>query len=161
MNATPLPWYIAGPLIGLVVPLLLILREKQFGISSSYRYLWSVVTKKPAYFNYANRADGWQVQFGLGLICIGFYYYFTQDANYLLNDELANRYAVDFYQLKNWAVFLTGGLLVGFGARYANGCTAGHCIMGMSQLSPASLVATLGFFVGGLVVAYFVNPFIY
>jgi uncharacterized membrane protein YedE/YeeE len=161
MNQAPLPWYIAGPLIGLIVPLLLLLREKQFGISSSYRYIWSLITKKPAYFNYDNKVDAWQAQFGIGLIAVGFYYYFTKEANFLMNDELSNQLNVDFYQISKWVVFLIGGILVGFGARYANGCTAGHCIMGMSQLSLTSLIATVGFFIGGLIIAHFINPILY
>src|SRR3989442_9684551 len=35
----PLPWYVAGPLIGLVVPSLLLLGNKPFGVSSNFRHL--------------------------------------------------------------------------------------------------------------------------
>lgn len=161
MDKAPLAWYIAGPIIGLIVPLLLILREKQFGISSSYRYLISLVTKKPSYFNYDNKADAWQVHFAIGLIAVGLYYYFKNDSNFFFNAELQKITPVDFYSIDNWVIFLLGGFLVGFGARYSNGCTAGHCIMGMSQLSLTSLIATIGFFIGGLIVAYFVNPLLY
>lgn len=161
MNKEPLAWYIAGPLIGLIVPLLLILKEKQFGISSSFRYLWSLVTKKPEYFNYDNKSDAWQFHFAVGLIGIGLYYFFNNDTNFFYNAELQKSFLVDFYTLQNWKVFLIGGFLVGFGARYSNGCTAGHCIMGMSQLSLASFIATIGFFVGGLIVAHGINPIIF
>ena len=161
MNKEPLAWYIAGPLIGLIVPLLLILREKQFGVSSSYRYLISLITKKPSYFSYDNKADSWQIQFALGLIGVGLYYFFTNDSDFFFNEDLNNNFPVDFYSLENWFIFLGGGFLVGFGARYSNGCTAGHCIMGMLQLSPASFIATIGFFVGGLIVAHFVNPILF
>lgn len=161
MNTTPLAWYIAGPLIGLMVPALLILREKQLGISSSYRYLWSLVTKKPNYFAYDNSGDKWQFQFGIGLVLVGFYYFATSNGDFFYNTHLHAQFPVDFYALENWLIFLVGGFLVGFGARYANGCTAGHCIMGMSQFSLASLLATVGFFVGGLIVAHFINPILY
>ncbi|MFN5147621.1 MAG: YeeE/YedE family protein, partial [Flavobacteriia bacterium] len=64
----PLPWFIAGPLIGLIVPALLILREKQFGISSSYRFLGAVILPKLNYFSYNKDQDRWQFQFAIGLI---------------------------------------------------------------------------------------------
>lgn len=161
MNKEPLAWYIAGPLIGLIVPLLLILREKQFGISSSYRYLWSRLTTKPAYFAYASKNDFWQVYFGVGLIFSGILFQLNTSENPFYNEELQQFFPVDFYAIENWLVFLFGGILVGFGARYANGCTAGHCIMGMSQFSLSSLVATIGFFIGGLIVAHLINPILF
>jgi hypothetical protein len=68
----PLPWYVAGPLLGLMVPLLLILKEKQFGISSSYQYLLSLLSTRISYFNYDRRQDQWQVFFAIGLILSGF-----------------------------------------------------------------------------------------
>ena len=57
-------------------------------------------------------------------------------------------------------LMVVGGFLVGFGARWANGCTSGHAIMGLSLLRPASLVAVLGFFAGGLIVSWFVLPWV-
>lgn len=159
MNSEPLAWYIAGPLIGLIIPLLLILREKQFGISSNFRNIISQFTKKPSYFNYANNADNHQFQFAIGLIGIAAFYSLNFEGDFFLNDELKSQFNIDFYTLENWITFLVGGFLIGFGSRYANGCTAGHCIMGMSQLSFASLLATIGFFIGGLIVAHFINPF--
>jgi uncharacterized membrane protein YedE/YeeE len=161
MSKEPLAWYIAGPLIGLIVPLLLLLREKQFGISSSYRFLISRLTKKPSYFNYDGSQDAWQFQFAIGLIAVGVFYAVTGGERFFYNPELFSAFPVDFYHIENWPIFLTGGILVGFGARYSNGCTAGHCIMGMSQLSPASFLATIGFFIGGLIVAHFINPFLF
>ena len=50
--------------------------------------------------------------------------------------------------------------LVGFGTRYADGCTSGHAIMGLSLLNLGSLIATAGFFVGGLVVSNLLVPLI-
>lgn len=149
----PLSWYIAGPLIGLIVPLLILVREKQFGVSSSYRYLGALVFPKWSYFNYPKEQDGWQVQFAVGLIIAGITAAFLYDDRVVLSADAANyeRIAVTVYDVKNWAQFLLGGFLVGFGARYANGCTAGHCIMGMAQLSAASFVATCAFFIGGLI----------
>jgi len=165
MKNEPLAWYIAGPLIGLMVPLLLILKEKQFGISSSYRFIISRFTKQPSYFNYNREQDAWQLYFVIGLILTGIVYHFNgYDLNALNTIGGKGGFQVphiDFYSIDNWAVFLFGGVLIGFGSRYSNGCTAGHCIMGMSQLSITSLTATIGFFIGGLIVAYLVNPIIF
>ena len=68
-----------------------------------------------------------------------------------------------FDQLTNTATLISvilGGFLVGFGTRYAGGCTSGHAIMGLSMLNLGSLVAVVGFFVGGLAVSWLVLPFI-
>jgi hypothetical protein len=159
MNSEPLAWYIAGPLIGLIIPLLLIFREKQFGISSNFRNIISNVTKKPEYFNYANKSDNHQFQFAIGLLGIAAFYSFNYEGDFFFNEELRTQFNIDFYSLKNFLAFLIGGFLIGFGSRYSNGCTAGHCIMGMSQLSFASVLATIGFFIGGLIVAHIINPF--
>jgi len=169
MKNEPLAWYIAGPLIGLIVPLLLILKEKQFGISSSYRFFISGLTKKPGYFNYKREQDAWQFYFVIGLILTGVMYGVNgYDLNALKTtvvgfgggDVIHYVSTVGFYDLSNWAIFLFGGILIGFGSRYSNGCTAGHCIMGMSQFSKTSLIATIGFFIGGLITTYFIIPFL-
>ena len=160
----PLAWYIAGPLIGLTVPLLLILKEKQFGVSSSYRFIWSKITRKPSYFNYNNMNDSWQFSFALGLIIVGISYHLSgYETNVIATLDNIKTYipTTHFYDIKNWAIFLFGGILIGFGARWSNGCTAGHCIMGMSQLSKTSFIATIAFFLGGLIATYFINPFLF
>lgn len=160
----PLAWYIAGPLIGLMVPILLLLRGKQFGISSSYRYLLSILPSKVSYFNYDRKIDGHQVVFAAGLILSG-----VLAANLsfpivyepIIPSKGWQETAVDIYSISNGLQFLLGGILVGFGSRYANGCTAGHCIMGVSQFSVASITSTIAFFVGGLIGTFFINPFIF
>jgi uncharacterized membrane protein YedE/YeeE len=63
--------------------------------------------------------------------------------------------------LKGFAVLAVGGFLVGFGTRYAGGCTSGHAISGLSNLQLPSLVAVIGFFIGGLIMTHFLFPFIY
>ena len=63
--------------------------------------------------------------------------------------------------LKTLAILLIGGLLVGFGSRYAGGCTSGHAISGLSNLQVPSLVAVIGFFVGGLIMTFLIMPFIF
>lgn len=158
----PLPWYIAGPLIGLSVPLLLILREKQLGLSSSYRYFGSFILPKNSYFNYDRSKDVWQVQFAFGILCASLVIFQLDLVHTNVVDE-SKIYVEQFqnvYSRHYWFLFLFGGILVGFGSRYAGGCTAGHCIMGNSLLSPASILSTCMFFIGGLIVSHFVLPFI-
>jgi len=160
----PLAWYIAGPLIGLMVPLLLLLRGKQFGISSSYRYLISILPVKVPYFKYERQIDSHQVIFALGLILSGILASnFSIPVVYkpIIPSSGWQEISIDIYSLSNGLQFLLGGILVGFGSRYANGCTAGHCIMGVSQFSVASIVSTVAFFVGGLIGTFFINPFIF
>jgi uncharacterized membrane protein YedE/YeeE len=53
---------------------------------------------------------------------------------------------------------IVGGFLVGFGARWAGGCTSGHAISGLAALQVPSLLAVVGFFVGGLVVTHLLYP---
>jgi uncharacterized membrane protein YedE/YeeE len=173
MKNEPLAWYIAGPLIGLIVPLLLLLKEKQFGISSSYRFLISGFTKKNDYFNYNREQDAWQFYFAIGLVLTGLFYNWNgYDLNALKTtktnvvgfsggDVMHYVSTSGFYDLSNWAIFLFGGVLIGFGSRYSNGCTAGHCIMGMSQFSLTSFIATIGFFIGGLIATYFIIPYLF
>ena len=64
-------------------------------------------------------------------------------------------------QPKNILILLIGGLLVGFGARYAGGCTSGHAISGLSNLQLPSLTAVVGFFIGGLVMIHLIYPLIF
>lgn len=157
-----LPWYIAGPLIGIMVPLLLFAREKQLGLSSTYRYFGSFILPQNSYFNYARKYDGWQVQFAIGIVCAAILI-FQLDLYIPSAFDNSKEYIKSFpevYTLQNWFLFALGGMLVGFGSRYAGGCTAGHCIMGNSILSPASMLSTCMFFAGGLVVSHFVLPYI-
>lgn len=158
-----LPWYVAGPLIGIMVPILLLTKEKQLGLSSSYRYFGSFVLPKNSYFNYDRKDDAWQVQFAIGIVLAALVIFqfdlyvpstFNQTKAYIA-------FAPDIYTIENGVVFALGGILVGFGARYAGGCTAGHCIMGNSLLSTASLLSTCMFFIGGLIVSHFVLPYLF
>ena len=160
----PLAWYIAGPLLGLMVPLLLVLREKQFGISSSYRYLLSFLPSRISYFKYERQADQWQLIFAVGLVLSGIAAIQLFGISDALIDLPSKKYEIQYaelFQIKNGLQFFFGGILVGFGARYANGCTAGHCIMGVSQFALSSILATICFFIGGLIGSYFVVPQIF
>ena len=144
----PWPWYVGGPLIGLTVPLLLIGIGKPFGISSSLRHLCSACmpNSKLAYIRESNwLEESWNLFFVVGVL-IGSYLamnVFAAKPLPLLPEH--------YRSLGGLAMLFGGGLLVGFGARYADGCTSGHSIMGISSLKWPSLVATLSFFVGGLI----------
>jgi len=177
----PWPWYVAGPLIGLTVPILLIIGNKTFGISSSLRHICAAClpTKLP-FFNYDWKKEVWNLFFVFGIFLGGmlaFNFLMNGDA-IVVNAKLAaelNTYGINNYdgmvpaQLFNWTSLYTlkgfimivvGGFLIGFGTRYAGGCTSGHAIMGLSTLQWPSLVATCCFMAGGFLMANVILPFI-
>lgn len=197
----PWPWYITGPLIGLMVPLLLIFGNKMFGISSSLRHICAAcIPTKNTFFKYDWKKETWNLVFALGIVIgghIGWLHLTSHEANFEyrgvendkkvysnpIHDSMSKETQLMFYnwgitkhkevspeQIFNWENLFTpmglffmiiGGFLVGFGTRYANGCTSGHSIMGISQLSPSSLVATIGFFVGGLISSWIIVPYLF
>ncbi len=179
--SSPWPWYVAGPLIGLTVPTLLLIGNKSFGISSSLRHICAAcIPANIPFFKYDWRKEMWNLFFVGGiaigglLATIGLSDSAPVEVSPSLATELAT-YGITNYQgmvptdLFNWNQLLTlrglivmiaGGLLVGFGTRYAGGCTSGHAIMGLSTLQWPSLVATCSFMIGGLVMANFILPFI-
>jgi uncharacterized protein len=177
----PWPWYIAGPLIGLIVPLLLIIGNKAFGISSSLRHICAAcIPAKIPFFQYDWKKENWNLFFVLGIGIGGWIaaQILTNPLPVKVNSKLATElagYGITDYQglvptqLFNWQNLLSvkgllmmviGGFLVGFGTRYAGGCTSGHAITGLSTLQWPSLVATCCFMVGGIVMANFILPFI-
>lgn len=178
---SPWPWYIGGPLIGLMVPLLLIIGNKQLGVSSSLRHVCAAcIPAKIPFFQYDWKKHFWNLLFVLGIGIGGFLSYLTAPSNYEIDiseetkTELRELGISDFSgmvpeQVFSWSnvtssmglVFiLLGGFLIGFGTRYANGCTSGHTIMGLANLRLSSLIATIGFFIGGLVMTHFLLPYI-
>ncbi len=179
----PWPWYVSGPLIGLIVPLLLIFDGRRFGISSSFRHICAATLPASSdYFRYDWRKAGtWNLVFVVGLLIGG-----VLSATVIANPsgsinlaantvrDLTNLGITDFSGLVpddvfSWSALTTlpgfasvilGGFLVGFGARYGNGCTSGHGITGLATLQITSLVAIIGFFVGGLFVTHLILPLI-
>ncbi len=150
MNALlqPWPWYVAGPLIGLTVPLLLFLSGKSLGISSSFRHFCSIVMPNSplAYIRENNwRAESWNLIFAGGIVVGAFI------ASNFLSASHPVFLPESYYSAAGIAKLLIGGVLVGFGTRYANGCTSGHTIMGLSNLQWPSLVASICFFIGGII----------
>lgn len=177
----PWPWYVAGPLIGLMVPALLILGNKSLGISSSLRHVCAAcMPAKIPFFQYDWKKEVWNLLFVLGVLLGGIIcLVFLQNEDALtvspaLVEELSEYGVVNFsglipVDLFNWeslgslrGILLlgAGGFLVGFGTRYAGGCTSGHAIMGLSTLQWPSLVATICFMVGGFIMANLIMPFI-
>lgn len=177
----PWPWYVSGPLIGLMVPLLLILGKKMFGVSSSLRHICAVcLPLNIAYFKYDWKKEAWNLFFVAGILVGAFIVTTFLPGNNpaSLNPKLLtelSKYGITDYtspvpgQLFNWENLLTlkglimmvgGGFCVGFGTRYAGGCTSGHSIMGLSNLQVPSLIATICFMTGGFIMANFILPLI-
>lgn len=177
----PWPWYIAGPLIGLIVPTLLLMGNRSFGISSSLRHVCAACfPANIAFFAYDWKKEVWNLFFAGGIAIGGLLtLLFLADSNPVqVHPALAStlkQYGITDYsqqvpvQLFSWSSLLTarsmilmvgGGFLVGFGARYAGGCTSGHAIMGISSLQWPSLVATCCFMAGGFIVANLILPYI-
>lgn len=143
----PWPWYISGPLIGLIVPLLLLLTGKSLGISSSFLHICSIaMPQSKVDFIRSNdwRKEIWNVIFVIGILCGGFI------GNHLLSEVPQAFLPETFHSWSGICLLFLGGILVGFGTRYAGGCTSGHTLMGLSNLNLASLIATISFFIGGL-----------
>ena len=177
----PWPWYVAGPLIGLMVPLLLILGNKTFGISSSLRHICAICfPANISFFTYNWKKEIWNLLFVAGVLTGGVIAasLLTNHQPIVVNAKLVtqlHQYGIDNYNsqvpadLFNWhtlfsvkgfIMMVAGGFLVGFGTRYAGGCTSGHAIMGLSNLQWPSLVATCCFMTGGFMMSNLIMPFI-
>jgi hypothetical protein len=179
----PWPWYVAGPIIGLMVPGLLLLTGRSFGISSSLRHVCAaVVPGSNPYLRYDWRTEGgWNLLFVAGIIGGGLIagtWLASPDPIALSAATRADLEALgirDFSGLApadlfGWSalgtwpglvVLVLGGFLVGFGARYAGGCTSGHAIMGIATFQKASIYATIAFFLGGIAVTHGLYPFLF
>lgn len=146
-----LEWYIAGPLIGIVFFLFLYL-GKSFGISSSFQTTCALVPglKKKSYFRLNQKDHLWRYAFVIGLLLGG------AGMRIYSGDPLIPDWMMHNGQMSSlgWTLLIPGGFLVGFGVRYAGGCTSGHAITGLSFLQWRSLVAVIGFFIGGLLVTH-------
>ena len=177
----PWPWYVAGPLIGLSVPTLLIIGNKGLAVSSSLRHICAAcLPGKVPYFQYDWKKEMWNLFFVAGILAGGWVAvhvlgnpapvkvdarlvlemsgYGVQGFGDLMPAGLFNWGALA--TLKGWLLMVMGGFLVGFGTRYAGGCTSGHTIMGLSTLQWPSLVATTCFMAGGFVMANWLLPII-
>jgi uncharacterized protein len=177
----PWHWSVSGLMIGLTVPLLLVLGNKSFGISSSLRHICAaVLPANISYFKYEWKNETWNLVFVTGILLGGYVGNHwlanpnqvevaeatkmslsamgVQDFTNLMPSDLFNFESL--LTLKGFMLMVVGGFLVGFGTRYAGGCTSGHSIMGLSNLQMPSLIATMCFMAGGFFVTWFVLPYI-
>jgi uncharacterized membrane protein YedE/YeeE len=179
----PWPWYVAGPVIGLLVPTLLLIGNRQFGVSSTLRHACAALLPRSRvdFFCYDWKSSGlWNLVFACGILTGGFI------GGVLLANpepvaiaartraELEALGIADFTgllprELFEWTTLLTprgaillvgGGLLIGFGTAYAGGCTSGHGVFGLAHRQLPSLVAVIAFFAGGLFASFVLLPLI-
>ncbi len=179
----PWPWYVSGAAIALTM-LLLLLVGRNFGMSSNLRTFCTMcgAGKSSEFFRFDWKAQRWNLVVVLGAIIGGYIaaHYLTPDPAVAINpvtvaelktlgfESAGTEYLPDeLYGGGVWSdpkallLLLLGGLFVGFGARYAGGCTSGHAISGLSNLQWPSLLAVIGFFAGGMVMIYFLFPLIF
>ncbi|MBD3582915.1 YeeE/YedE family protein [Flavobacterium selenitireducens] len=177
------PWYVSGFLIAAVM-LCLIWFGKTFGMSSNLRSLCSIAGagKLVPFFDFDWKSQRWNLVVIAGAMLGGFVatHYLSSPTNVDLNPRTIEQLAqmgIDAPQgkllpdavfgaqamtsPKMIAILVVGGILIGFGTRYAGGCTSGHAITGLSNLQLPSLKAVIGFFIGGLIMAHFLLPLIF
>lgn len=177
----PWPWYVAGPIIGMCVPLLLLAGNKSLGISSSLREICAaIIPGNVIFLKFDWRAQRWNLVFILGLVVSGFV-----GGVLLKNDEPVNiaastkamliEYGItdqsgimpasvfnfeSLFNVSGFILIVIGGFLVGFGTRWAGGCTSGHGIFGLATFQIPSLIATITFFAFGILTSWFLLPVI-
>lgn len=178
----PWPWWFSGIMIAAIMFFLLYFGQS-FGFSSNLRTICAAVGlgKSAKFFDFNWKAQTWNLVFLVGAILGGFIAreFLSTDAPVQISEatiedlsklgfsapeslqpvELFGLDAV--LSIKGFLVLALGGLMVGFGSRYAGGCTSGHAISGLSDLQIPSLIAVIGFFVGGLVMTYLIFPLIF
>lgn len=178
----PWHWAVAGVLIGLTVPILLLIGNKSFGISSSLRHICAACFPADIpFFKYDWKKEAWNLFFVLGIGIGGFIattllsnpepiqisektvsalqQLGVHDFGHLLPADIFSFESL--FSLKGLIFIVLGGFLVGFGTRYAGGCTSGHAIMGLSNLQLPSLIATISFMAGGFFMTNVLFPFIF
>ena len=179
----PWPWYVSGPLIALTM-FLLIFAGKQFGMSSNLRTMCSMcgADKTASFFDFDWKAQRWNLMVVIGAAIGGFVAInflsadvavdispaTVENLNELGFDSAGAQYLPEeLYSLnslmnvKTLLLLIAGGFMVGFGARWAGGCTSGHAISGLSNLQLPSLIAVIGFFIGGLIMIHLIYPLIF
>lgn len=177
----PWSWWFSGIVIVSIMFTLLFF-GKSFGFSSNLRTICAAVGlgKKASFFDFNWKTQTWNLVFLLGAVIGGFI-----SKQFLTNDEAIQisqstiqdlaklgfatpksmlpeeLFSFDFISIKNMVILILGGAMVGFGSRYAGGCTSGHAISGLSDLQMPSLIAVIGFFIGGLAMTHFIFPLIF
>jgi len=180
---SPWPWYIAGPLITFVM-FLLFFFGKKFGVSSNLETICAIggAGKFVDFFKFDWKENSWNLIFIAGLIVGGFIsgQWLTPNETVAISSQTVQNLTELGFQnagaqylpeeifsmdavlsLKGFLILIIAGILVGFGSRYAGGCTSGHAIVGLSNLEIPSLISVIGFFIGGLVMTWFLLPLIF
>lgn len=176
----PWPWYVGGPIIAFVM-IALIYLGKSFGFSSNFRTLCTALGagKTCSFFDFNWKTQKWNLLFLVGAVLGGYLAanvlsdnqipelsaYTTEYLQNLGFDSVGKAYSpveiFGTFTVKNTILLVIGGLLIGFGTRYAGGCTSGHAISGLSNLQLPSLIAVIGFFIGGLLMVHVLFPLIF
>lgn len=178
----PWAWYVSGAAIAAIMFLLLFFGGS-FGFSSNLRTICAAcgAGKQTDFFKFDWKAQSWNLVFLLGAIIGGFiaHQYLSTDAPVQIsNNTISDLSKLGFaaptglqpnelfswqalFTIKGFSILAIGGLLIGFGTRYAGGCTSGHAISGLSNLQWPSLIAVIGFFIGGLIMTFLIFPLIF
>lgn len=175
-------WWFSGAMIAGIMFFLLYFGQS-FGFSSNLRTICSAVGlgKKNSFFDFNWKAQTWNLVFLAGAIIGGFIagQFLSSDQPISISPatvadlgklgiaapvalQPAELFSWDaVFSIKGFLILSLGGLMVGFGSRYAGGCTSGHAISGLSDLQLPSLIAVIGFFAGGLIMTFFILPLIF
>ncbi|WP_299106900.1 YeeE/YedE thiosulfate transporter family protein [uncultured Tenacibaculum sp.] len=179
----PWPWYASGPLIAIVL-FLFFYFGKNFGVSTNLETMCTIAGagKVSDYFKKDWKERDWALIFLVGLIIGGFLtsQFLSNNTAIDLNPKTiedlsslgfqnagnsyvpSELFSIDnMLTLKGFSILLIAGILIGFGTRYAGGCTSGHAITGLSSLQLPSLIAVIGFFIGGIVMIWLLFPLIF
>lgn len=178
----PWAWYVSGPMIALIM-FLLLRTGKEFGISSTLRATCSILGagRRISFFDFDWKSQTWNLVFAAGALIGGFVAtnFLSNDENLVLSVATINDLSAlgisfngflaptsifsweGLLTIKGFVSIVVGGFLVGFGTRWAGGCTSGHAISGLSNLQLSSLIAVVGFFIGGLIMTHLFFPFIF
>jgi len=178
----PWPWWTSGASIAFIMVLLLYF-GKSFGVSANLRTICTIAGagKRVKFFDFDWKTQKWNLLFIVGAVLGG-----VISSTLLKSDQPlqltgatitdlkaigvkfeghlnpSQLFGVDaVFSFKGFLILLLGGVLVGFGARYAGGCTSGHAISGLTNLQLPSLIAVIGFFIGGLATTYLILPYLF
>lgn len=176
---SPWPWYVSGPVIGLMVPLFILIGSRSFGISQNLEHLCAITQPSSIqvkFFKYDWRLSSWSLVFMIGIALGGFIAgsVFVNPEPIQLSSAALNMFSewglsqpvylnppeIFSLTVENILLLVVGGVLIGFGTRYASGCTSGHAVTGIATLQIKSLYAVIGIFSGGLFSSYFIVPYL-
>ncbi|MFM7177206.1 MAG: YeeE/YedE family protein [Bacteroidota bacterium] len=178
----PWPWYVSGLLIAATMFALLYFGQT-FGFSSNLKTICAAAGggKHVKFFDFDWKTQTWNLMFLIGATIGGFIagHFLSNGEPVLISQETIHElsllgfaapsgaqplelFSLDaIFTIKGFLILAGGGFLVGFGSRWAGGCTSGHAISGLSNLQTPSLIAAIGFFVGGLIMTHFIMPLIF